>query len=298
MQESFCEKTIKTIASAFIVVGIVTAVFKGVDRQDVLLCAESIAFALLVGSGLIAVSCFLGKRRILKKNATREFTEEYRTELLEKKKKGIKTSSLIFALLAAVFVAEFIADIFYSPIKIENLTEMGLYEEAFDTVMKSGISVEKKKKYGEVLYPLMKEAFKKEKKSGEVLFVDNMTISAKGDSLYLEKDGKSELLYTCGEYGTANARFENDFIYSCGQVIFIEEISEAQNKYKNIVAIDLKTKNYQILLSETKAFYLDKLKNGKILLSDNPCRVYDPVKRKVLKNELKDEEWDYIYTTM
>lgn len=298
MKESFIERLMKNVATAIVIIGVVVAIFKGVDRQDVLLGISSGVFSSMIGALLFSLGYFFGIFAVGKNSENEEkYSEEYCEEVLGKKKKRATVSVCTFAVFALLLIAEYVFGLFYAPVKIESLTKSCLYEQAFDCVIESKLSTEKKAEYSKMLYPYLQEAFENGKNDDAVLTIDDMKVLKRENKLFLERAGKKELLYTGGEYG-GKVNIGNDFIYSCGQIIFIEEISEGQRNYKNVVALDLKTKNYQILLYETDAFYFDKLKNGNILLSDKPCRVYDPVKRKVLKTELKNEEWDYIYTTM
>lgn len=302
MKENFWIRQFRNLGVAIIIVGVAVSVWKGLDRQDFFMGAEGVVLSIILGALLLSawygIGILLANRG--KKTPTEEYTEAYYDEICEQKKKCLKRSGIVCIAGVILYVVYFTACVLYAPIEIDTLIEDEKYEQAFDAVMKSKLSENKKSEYREKLYPYMIAGFEREYPREVVLMIDDLEIVSRGGKLYLDDGvGYMDLLYTAGQYTPdAKAKFENDFIYSGGQLLFIEEVSTIEKLYKNIVVVDLKTKNHQILIGETNAFYFDKLMDGRVLVSDAPCLVYDPVTGGVEKTELKNEEWDYIYSTM
>lgn len=302
MRENFWIRMFRNLGVAIIIVGVMVSVWKGIDRQDFFLAAEGVVLSVILGTLLLSAWYGIGilpaKRG--KRTPTDEYTEAYYDEICDKKKKSLKKSTIVCITGICVYAIYFATCILYAPIEIDNLIKDEKYEQAFDSVMKSKLPENKKSEYREKLYPYMIAGFEREYPREVVLMIDDLKIVSRGGKLYLDDNvGYMDLLYTAGQYAEdAKAKFENDFIYSGGQLLFIEEVSTFEKLYKNVVVVDLKTKNHQILIGETNAFYFDKLMDGRVLVSDDPCLVYDPLTGRIEKTELKNEEWDYIYSTM
>lgn len=302
MKENFWIRQFRNLGVAIIIVGVAVSAWKGLDRQDFFMGAEGVVLSVVFGTLLLSVWYGIGAMLASKgkKTPTEEYTEAYYDEIYEQKKKCLKKSGIVCIVSAVIYTVYFIGCVLSAPFEINALIEDEKYEQAFDAVMKSKLSENKKSEYREKLYPYMIAGFEREYPREVVLMIDDLKIVSRGGKLYLDDGvGYMDLLYTAGQYNPdAKAKFENDFIYSGGQLLFIEEVSTIEKLYKNIVVVDLKTKNHQILIGETNAFYFDKLMDGRVLVSDDPCLVYDPVTGRVEKKELKNEEWDYIYSTM
>ncbi len=302
MKENFWIRQSRNLGVAIIIVGVAVSVWKGLDRQDFFMGAEGVILSVTLGTLLLSVWYAIGVMLASKgkKNPTEEYTEAYYDEIYTQKKKCLKKSGIVCIVGLVLYAVYFITSMIYAPFEINALIEDAKYEQAFDVVMKSKLPENKKNEFREKLYPYMIAGFEREYPREVVLMIDDLKIVSRGGKLYLDDGvGYMDLLYTAGQYTPdAKAKFENDFIYSGGQILFIEEVSTIEKLYKNIVVVDLKTKNHQILIGETNAFYFDKLMDGRVLVSDDPCLVYDPVTGGVEKIELKNEEWDYIYSTM
>lgn len=302
MKENYFVRLLKHIGVTLIIVGVGVAFWKGFDRGDIVMMAEGSVLSVAIGTAFMCVSYAIGTfvARHGMDNPTEEFTEAYYEEIFTAKKKSAKISGIICAVLAVLYALYFAVCVITAPGEIERLMKEEKYEQAFDAVMKSKLSAEKKRQYGEELYPLMVAGFERELPREVVLMIDDLKIVNRGNKLYLDDSvGDMELLYQAGQYlEGVRAQFEKDFIYSAGQVIFIEEVSGFDGVYKNVIAVDIRTKNYHVLDAETKAFYFDKLKNGKVLISSDPFIVYDPITGGIDKTELKDDQWEYIYSTM
>lgn len=298
----FLARLIKNIGIIVLVLGTFISVMRGVDKLDFFMAGEGAVISVVIGVALIGLSHMFSVKRIEQamENPSDEYTEAFYNELLQKKKKAVRVSFIISGVGIVVFAVYLLVAFIAAPYQIEGIIEDGKYEEAFDAVIKAKMTAGKKAEYKELIMPKMIERYEKEKENRVVLEIDDIKIIRDDSKLYMEKDGVREFIYEAGSYDiTATGYFDNDFIYSGGQVLFIEHLAGDSGRYKNVVAVDLKTKNHQLVDYKTECYYLDKLTDGRVLLSDEPTLVYNPFTGKIRKKEvLSEKQREYIYSTM
>ncbi len=300
MKDKLLSKMIKNTGIVITLAGGFIALIKGFDRADVLLGLQGVLMWVIIGLLLVFSGLTLnirdGKKAVEKDDENKGHWIEYTL----KKKKMRKIATVVISVSAVVYAVTVIWNVATAPVKIQRLMESEQYERAFDALIKSNISESRKEDFKEKLIPLMKTEYTKPLSGKDVLVVDGIAFYVKNDSLYMKSEtGEDVLMYTAGSYDLgAKGRFDKDFIYSGDEVVFIEHLKGYEGSYKNVVAVNIKTKNHHIVDYQSECYYFDKLTDGRILLSDNPTLVYNPFNGKLSEKELKEEERTYIYGTM